>query len=80
MKAPKSKNRCKPERMDLLQKLTAETEEEMAADTGPHDRAAGPDRLCIATRQVRSIDEMLRFVVGPDGSVVPDIKRRLPGV
>ena len=28
---------------------------------------------------VRSPDEMIRFVLGPDGAVVPDLKRRLPG-
>lgn len=39
----------------------------------------GPLRTCVATRTVRPLDEMLRFVVGPDGSVVPDLKRKLPG-
>ena len=42
-------------------------------------RAAAPERLCIATRTVKPIDEMIRFVVGPEGGVVPDVKRRLPG-
>jgi hypothetical protein len=31
------------------------------------------------TREVKSTDEMIRFVVGPDRAVVPDLKRRLPG-
>jgi hypothetical protein len=51
---------------------TAET------DTGPR-RAAGTERLCVVTREVKSTDEMIRFVVGPDRAVVPDLKRRLPG-
>jgi uncharacterized protein len=46
-------------------------------DRGP--RAAATERLCIATRNVRPIGEMIRFVAGPDGAVVPDLKRRLPG-
>jgi uncharacterized protein len=41
--------------------------------------AAPRERLCIATREVRPVGELMRFVVGPDGSVVPDLKRRLPG-
>ena len=37
------------------------------------------ERTCIVTRQIRAPAEMLRFVVGPDESVVPDLKRNLPG-
>src|SRR5713101_2891493 len=44
-----------------------------------HAAAAAQGRLCIATRQVRPVGELIRFVVGPDGAVVPDLKRRLPG-
>jgi predicted RNA-binding protein YlxR (DUF448 family) len=46
-------------------------------DTGPRSRI-GPDRLCIATRSVRPVGDLIRFVAGPDG-LVPDLKRRLPG-
>ena len=28
---------------------------------------------------MRSPDELIRFVAGPDGAVVPDLRRRLPG-
>lgn len=48
-------------------------------DLGPHCAAAATERLCIATREVRPVGEMIRFVAGPDGAVVPDLKRRLPG-
>lgn len=37
------------------------------------------DRTCIVTRQTGEPDGLIRFVVGPDASVVPDIKRKLPG-
>lgn len=40
---------------------------------------AGPLRRCIVTRAVRPRRELLRLVVGPDGTVVPDIEGRLPG-
>ncbi len=37
------------------------------------------DRTCIVTRKTREPEALLRFVAGPDGQVVPDIKRKLPG-
>ena len=52
--------------------------EDENADRGPRS-AAATARLCIATREVRPVDELIRFVAGPDGVVVPDLRRRLPG-
>ncbi|WP_374829003.1 RNA-binding protein [Paenochrobactrum pullorum] len=37
------------------------------------------DRSCIVTRESGSVENMIRFVAGPDGSVVPDLKANLPG-
>jgi predicted RNA-binding protein YlxR (DUF448 family) len=37
------------------------------------------ERTCIVTRQAGEPEGLLRFVVGPDMSVVPDLKRKLPG-
>jgi predicted RNA-binding protein YlxR (DUF448 family) len=53
--------------------------DDQETDTGPRDSKRGTERLCVATRAVRPVDELIRFVVAPDGSVVPDIKRKLPG-
>lgn len=39
----------------------------------------GSQRTCIVTRAKLPPDELLRFVLGPDGQVVPDLKRKLPG-
>jgi uncharacterized protein len=50
-----------------------------AQDHGPRSAAAASPRLCIATREVKPSDQMIRFVVGPDRVVVPDLKRKLPG-
>ena len=50
---------------------------ETEMDAGP--RAAGVERLCVATRRTRPVDDMIRFVVGPDGMLTPDLKRNLPG-
>ena len=46
-------------------------------DAGPRRTAA--ERLCVATRTVKPVSEMIRFVVSPEGAVVPDIKAKLPG-
>lgn len=48
-------------------------------DRGARPRAGDTDRLCVSTRQIKPIEEMIRFVVAPDGSAVADLKRRLPG-
>jgi predicted RNA-binding protein YlxR (DUF448 family) len=37
------------------------------------------ERTCIVTRRVLPVDALIRFVVAPDGEVVPDLRRRLPG-
>jgi predicted RNA-binding protein YlxR (DUF448 family) len=52
--------------------------EQALTDAGPR-KSAGDARLCLATREVRPVASMLRFVPGPDGAVVPDLKRVLPG-
>jgi predicted RNA-binding protein YlxR (DUF448 family) len=36
-------------------------------------------RMCAVTREVRPIGELIRFVVSPQGEVIPDLKRKLPG-
>lgn len=36
-------------------------------------------RTCIATRILRPPEDLVRFVSAPDGSIVPDIARKLPG-
>lgn len=37
------------------------------------------ERTCIVTREAKPVDAMIRFVIAPDGSVVADLRRRLPG-
>jgi uncharacterized protein len=36
-------------------------------------------RMCIVTRESGSPETLLRFVAAPDGTIVPDLKRALPG-
>ncbi len=39
----------------------------------------GPERTCIVTRRTGTPEALIRFVVGPDEAVVPDLRGRLPG-
>ena len=43
------------------------------------DRETGPERKCIATGEVQPVAGLIRFVVGPEGQIVPDILGKLPG-
>lgn len=43
------------------------------------EAATGPMRRCVAARESRSASGMIRFVVGPDRALVPDLAGRLPG-
>ncbi|PSL18002.1 RNA-binding protein [Shimia abyssi] len=45
----------------------------------PSDRADGPERKCIATGEISACDTLVRFVVGPENQVVPDVLGKLPG-
>ena len=49
-------------------------------DTADDDEARGdPLRQCVVSRARKPPEELIRFVLGPDGMVVPDLARRLPG-
>lgn len=39
----------------------------------------GPERRCIATGESGSVGPLIRFVLGPDGTAVPDVAGKLPG-
>lgn len=52
----------------------------MPAETAkPARPAAAPERRCIASGAAAPKQGLLRFVVGPDGVLVPDLAERLPG-
>jgi len=48
-------------------------------DNGPRTDRSATMRMCAVSREVRPIGELIRFVVSPQGEVVPDLKRKLPG-
>lgn len=54
---------------------------EHESETGLRERVAANERLrrCIATRESLPRERLVRFVVGPDQVVVPDVAGKLPG-
>jgi uncharacterized protein len=46
-------------------------------DHGPRSR--GAERFCVVTRGVRPAEDMIRFVIAPNGEAVADLKHNLPG-
>jgi hypothetical protein len=48
-------------------------------DNGPRTDKSATMRMCAVTREIRPIDELIRFVVSPQSEVIPDLKRKLPG-
>jgi uncharacterized protein len=48
-------------------------------DDGPRTGKSATVRMCAVSREVRPIDELIRFVVAPSGEVIADLKRKLPG-
>ncbi|HJZ42463.1 MAG TPA: RNA-binding protein [Hyphomicrobiaceae bacterium] len=47
--------------------------------SGERAAADGPVRLCAVSRSQKAPEDLIRFVLGPDGTIVPDLARRLPG-
>lgn len=43
------------------------------------DSAVTPQRSCLGCRSVKDKDQLLRFVLSPDGEVLPDPDTKLPG-
>lgn len=48
-------------------------------DAKPRASSIDAERKCIASGTVMPKDQLLRCVLGPDGFVVPDLARKLPG-
>ncbi|MFG6499175.1 RNA-binding protein [Sulfitobacter sp. 1A13191] len=51
----------------------------MGRGDASNDRSDGAERKCIATGEVQPKHGLIRFVVGPDNQVYPDILGKLPG-
>ena len=55
------------------------TAEPSDIDEGLTAARTGVERLCLVTREVRPVEELIRYVAGPEGMVVADLERKLPG-
>lgn len=60
-----------------MQDQTEREELESPDETGPREH--GSLRRCIVSGESLPLARLIRFVAGPDGVVVADIERRLPG-
>jgi hypothetical protein len=55
------------------------TETDVPEPEGLNADRAATNRMCVLTRAVRPVGELIRFVAGPGGEIVPDIRAKLPG-
>jgi len=65
--------------MNATMLATALHSEQDDLDHGTTSVAPGTKRTCALTRDLKPVSELIRFVVGPAGEAIPDIKRKLPG-
>jgi predicted RNA-binding protein YlxR (DUF448 family)/ribosomal protein L30E len=56
-----------------------EPQGDAAEDQAEPPEESGPLRRCLVTGLVLPVERLVRFVVGPEGDVVPDVEARLPG-
>ncbi len=57
--------------------MTAKQQHQLSTEGAGQE--SSPERLCAVTRQCLDPKHLIRFVLSPDGIVVPDLERRLPG-
>ncbi len=65
--------------LTITQEKEQDKELDNELDSGAAKVAPEMQRHCALTRQLKPVDEMVRFVIGPGGHAVPDINRKLPG-
>jgi len=59
------------------QDIAPDVAADVELDSGPRGRERA--RFCAATRTVQPVSELIRFVIGPNGEAIADIKSKLPG-
>ncbi|MHC0614431.1 MULTISPECIES: RNA-binding protein [Komagataeibacter] len=70
----------KTTRLVSRRRPTSEQEDPNAEGAGDMEHEErGPLRRCAVTRARLPKEEMIRFVISPDGVVIPDLSARLPG-
>lgn len=64
---------------EMTTDLEADKLPEMAVDDGLASAGKERVRRCLVTGERRPREELIRFVVGPDRKIVPDLAEKLPG-
>lgn len=59
--------------------MAVEDSQDPGLDAGPRARRGEAERTCIVNRTAGSPEGLIRFVVDPAGTIVPDLKAVLPG-
>jgi uncharacterized protein len=72
MPRPHRRERKRSSATNIAQAVPLKTDEKTAA-------ANSPQRRCIVTGEMGERRALLRFVIGPEGVLVPDVEARLPG-
>ena len=70
-------NQAKLEQKLIASDKTSALDQDLPDEPG--EATSGPVRTCAVTREERPVGDLVRFVAGPDGVIVPDLARRLPG-
>ena len=60
-------------------RATIDAEEQIASPDEEAQEETGPLRRCVVTRERLPKERLIRFVVGPDRALVPDLNADLPG-
>ncbi len=59
--------------------MAADFDQACKTRIAPGVKTSGNDRRCLATGEMKPRADLIRFVIGPDGAVVPDLSENLPG-
>jgi uncharacterized protein len=68
-----------PPSQPARRRITTETAAQATDEAADDEAETGPLRRCVVTRERLRKERMIRFVVGPDRAVVPDLAATLPG-
>ncbi len=68
-----------PRKREIWQQMTTResTLNPQSPDLATH--VTPPQRRCLVSGETHACDDLIRFVVAPDGQVTPDLKAQLPG-
>lgn len=67
----------RPTKKNVGLRPTQEKEKDFEQDSGPHQTQT--ERRCIVTKETLPKSHLIRFVMAPNGWIVPDIRNKLPG-